>query len=178
MKVKKFFKGAQADTSKGKSMSPGTSASGGRRGGGRNPMAQYQGSSNLTPANKVALDNQKTGMQQSISPPRSLPKVPVIGPLSLGYNIVTSLINPSASSFTNTKSTLPKTTTPKVNFPNRDDNNSTPSLCPDGSTPPCKTPTTQLKQTAAKPSPFFSGFQAYDHGGEVVISSNVDKDLL
>ena len=38
-----FFKGAQADASAGRgAMSPGTSTSGGGRGGGRDPMAQFQ----------------------------------------------------------------------------------------------------------------------------------------
>jgi|TARA_R100000149_G_scaffold50369_1_gene21010 hypothetical protein len=51
-------------------------------------------------------------------------------------------------------------------------------LCPDGSYPPCKTPVTQIKKPVSKPNTFLSGFQAYDDGGEVVISSNVDKSLL
>jgi hypothetical protein len=59
---------------------------------------------------------------------------------------------------------------------NTGDNN--PSLCPDGTTPPCKTPVTQIKNPVSTPNPFLSGFKAYDDGGEVVISSNVDKDLL
>jgi hypothetical protein len=50
--------------------------------------------------------------------------------------------------------------------------------CADGSSPPCKTPTTQIKNPVSTPNPFLSGFKAYDDGGEVVISSNVDKDLL
>jgi hypothetical protein len=55
------------------------------------------------------------------------------------------------------------------------ENNNVSNLCPDGTTPPCKTPTTQIK---APTNNFLSGFKAYDDGGEVVISSNVDKDLL
>ena len=51
-------------------------------------------------------------------------------------------------------------------------------VCPDGTLPPCKTPTTQIKQPVTKKNTFLSGFQAYDDGGEVVISSNVDKSLL
>ena len=49
-------------------------------------------------------------------------------------------------------------------------------LCPDGTYPPCKTPATQIKAPAK--SPFLGGFKSYDDGGEVVISSNVDKSLL
>ena len=51
-------------------------------------------------------------------------------------------------------------------------------LCPDGTNPPCKTPATQIKKPVTNPNPFLSGFQSYDDGGEVVISSNVDKSLL
>jgi hypothetical protein len=49
--------------------------------------------------------------------------------------------------------------------------------CADGSSPPCKSPGTQIKAPAKK-NMFLSGFQSYDNGGEVVISDNVDKDLL
>jgi hypothetical protein len=51
-------------------------------------------------------------------------------------------------------------------------------LCPDGTSPPCKLPTTQIKKPVSTPNPFLSGFKAYDDGGEVIISGNVDKDLL
>ena len=51
-------------------------------------------------------------------------------------------------------------------------------LCPDGTFPPCKTPLTQIKNPVTTQNKFLSGFQSYDDGGEVVISSNVDKDLL
>ncbi len=52
-------------------------------------------------------------------------------------------------------------------------------LCPDGTYPPCKTPATQIPASTTQPkNKFLSGFKAYDEGGEVVISSNVDKDLL
>ena len=57
-------------------------------------------------------------------------------------------------------------------------NNSSMGLCPDGSNPPCKLPTTQIKTPVSKPNPFLSGFKSYDNGGEVIISGNVDKDLL
>ena len=58
------------------------------------------------------------------------------------------------------------------------DNTPTQQLCPDGTTPPCKSPVTQIKNPVSTPNPFLSGFKAYDDGGEVVISSNVDKSLL
>ena len=51
-------------------------------------------------------------------------------------------------------------------------------LCPDGTFPPCKLPGTQIKNPVTTKNTFLSGFQSYDDGGEVVISGNVDKDLL
>jgi hypothetical protein len=66
----------------------------------------------------------------------------------------------------------------KPTAPNITGGDSSSQLCPDGTTPPCKTPTTQIKNPVSTPNPFLSGFKAYDDGGEVVISSNVDKDLL
>ena len=66
----------------------------------------------------------------------------------------------------------------KPTAPNITGGDSSSQLCPDGTTPPCKTPTTQIKNPVSTPNPFLSGFKAYDDGGEVVISSNVDKSLL
>ena len=63
-------------------------------------------------------------------------------------------------------------------YVNNTENSKGVQLCPDGSYPPCKTPVTQIKKPVSKPNTFLSGFQAYDDGGEVVISSNVDKSLL
>ena len=51
-------------------------------------------------------------------------------------------------------------------------------LCPDGTNPPCKVPTTQIKNPVSTSNTFLSGFKAYDDGGEVIVSGNVDKDLL
>lgn len=52
-------------------------------------------------------------------------------------------------------------------------------MCPDGTVPPCKSPTTYTPPAAqAKPNTFLSGFQAYEDGGEVIVSANVDEDLL
>lgn len=68
------------------------------------------------------------------------------------------------------------TTGQKTIKPVVSDNNNT-QLCPDGSYPPCKTPGQQIKAPAQK-NMFLSDFKAYDEGGEVVISSNVDKSLL
>ena len=66
---------------------------------------------------------------------------------------------------------------PKTNPPGGG-NKSNVQLCPDGTYPPCKTPATQIKSPVKKPNTFLQNFQTYDDGGEVVISSNVDKSLL
>jgi len=93
-------------------------------------------------------------------------QVPVIGPLSYGFNkISTGLYN--AKNLKEARkddilggemlTTGQKTTGPAMMT---SDNNN--NLCPDGTKPPCKTPTTQK----------------FELGGEIVISSNVDKNLL
>jgi hypothetical protein len=57
-KMLKAFKGAQADANKGQAMSPGTGATGGTRGRGRDPSAQFSGNNNLSQKNKNALSAQ------------------------------------------------------------------------------------------------------------------------
>jgi len=49
------------------------------------------------------------------------------------------------------------------------------TLCADGTLPPCKTPITTPGTTK---DPFLSDFKTYNKGGDVVISSNVDRSLL
>jgi hypothetical protein len=111
-------------------------------------------------------------------------QVPTIGPLTYVFNkISTGLYN--AKNLKDARkndllggemlTTGQKTTGPAGNYGGNDNNN---SLCPDGTNPPCKTPTTQIKAPAKTPNAFLSGFKAYDDGGEVIISSNVDKSLL
>jgi hypothetical protein len=93
-------------------------------------------------------------------------QVPTIGPLTYAFNkISTGLYN--AKNLKDARkndllggemlTTGQKTTGPAMMT---SDNNN--NLCPDGTTPPCKTPTTQK----------------FELGGEVIISSNVDKSLL
>ena len=62
------FKGAQADANKGQAMSPGTGATGGTRGRGRDPSAQFSGNNNLTQKNKDALSAQRKGARAAITP--------------------------------------------------------------------------------------------------------------
>tara|TARA_S200002703_G_scaffold55089_1_gene47720 strand:- start:630 stop:1274 length:645 start_codon:yes stop_codon:yes gene_type:complete len=67
-KILKAFTGAQADTKEGKAMSPGTGATGGTRGGGRDPSAQFDGPQSLSIKNKKALDAQRKAARSVISP--------------------------------------------------------------------------------------------------------------
>jgi hypothetical protein len=67
-KMLKAFKGAQADANKGQAMSPGTGATGGTRGRGRDPSAQFSGNNNLSQKNKNALSAQRKGARAAISP--------------------------------------------------------------------------------------------------------------
>ena len=67
-KMLKAFKGAQADANKGQAMSPGTGATGGTRGRGRDPSAQFSDNKNLTQKNKDALSAQRKGARAAISP--------------------------------------------------------------------------------------------------------------
>lgn len=112
--------------------------------------------------------------------------VPKIGPLTAGFNMLsTSLYNQKNLADARKNDLLggemlttgQKTTGPATA---EGEGSSVPKPkggCADGSSPPCKAP--EVYKPAAKPrNNFLSGFRSYDDGGEVVISSNVDKDLL
>jgi len=135
------------------------------------PGSNY--ANNVAQANKVQA---KTGPVQ----------VPTIGPLSYGFNVISkSLYN--AKNLKDARkddilggemlTTGQKTTEPAGNNGGGGEDNRK-SLCPDGTNPPCKLPATQIKKPVSTPNTFLSGFKAYDDGGEVIISSNVDKSLL
>ncbi len=93
-------------------------------------------------------------------------QVPTIGPFTYAFNKVSKGLYNAKNLKEQKKedvlggemlTTGQKTTGPAMM--GGDNNN---NLCPDGTTPPCKTPTTQK----------------FELGGEIVISSNVDKNLL
>ena len=109
-------------------------------------------------------------------------QVPTIGPLTYAFNKISkSLYNKKNLEEQKKEDVLGGemlTTAPKQTKQATigDGGNNIPGLCPDGTNPPCKTPATQIKAPAK--SPFLGGFKSYDNGGEVIISSNVDKSLL
>tara|TARA_B100000035_G_C20874355_1_gene497671 strand:- start:42 stop:587 length:546 start_codon:yes stop_codon:yes gene_type:complete len=103
-------------------------------------------------------------------------KIPVIGPLTAGLRIIQNLTTGQKK----TKHPFSANTIKQIK-PKTIDNvggGGGQQLCPDGTFPPCKSPVTQIKKPVTNPNTFLSGFQSYDDGGEVVISSNVDKSLL
>ena len=95
-------------------------------------------------------------------------QVPTIGPFTYAFNKVSKGLYNAKNLKEQKKedvlggemlTTGQKTTGPAMMG---GDNNNNNNLCPDGTKPPCKTPTTQK----------------FELGGEIVISSNVDKNLL
>lgn len=103
-------------------------------------------------------------------------KIPVIGPLTAGLRLIQNLTTGQKK----TKHPFSANTTKQIK-PKMTDNvggEGGQQLCPDGTFPPCKSPATQIKKPVTNQNTFLSGFQSYDDGGEVVISSNVDKSLL
>ena len=101
-------------------------------------------------------------------------KIPVIGPLTAGLRFIQNLSTKSKTA----KHPFSANTVKQTKIQNTGEvGGGDQQICPDGTYPPCKTPTTQIKPPAQK-NMFLSDFKAYNTGGEIVISSNVDKDLL
>lgn len=94
-------------------------------------------------------------------------QLPVIGPLTYVFNKISQGLynrkNLKEARETDILGgemlTTGQKTTGPATIPSNDNNR---QLCPDGTYPPCKTPVSQ----------------SFEHGGEIVISSNVDKSLL
>ena len=110
-------------------------------------------------------------------------QIPTIGPLSYAFNKISKSLYDKKNLKEARKNDILggemlTTGQKKVSLPSSGNGNNQQQLCPDGSFPPCKSPATQIKKPITQPNQFFSGFRAYDDGGEVVISSNVDKSLL
>jgi len=93
-------------------------------------------------------------------------KLPVVGPLTAGFNFISKNLYNQKNLKDARKNDLlsgEMLTTGTLQTKNATlDRGENTQLCPDGTYPPCKTPATQT----------------YDSGGEIVISSNVDKNLL
>ena len=110
-------------------------------------------------------------------------QVPNIGPLTYAFNKISKGLYDKKNLKEARKNDILggemlTTGQKKVTLPTSGNGNNQQQLCPDGSIPPCKSPVTQIKKPITQPNQFLTGFRAYDDGGEVVISSNVDKSLL
>lgn len=114
--------------------------------------------------------------------PKSGPvTVPTIGPLTAGFNLISRTLYNQKNLADARKNdplggemlTTQKTTGPAGN----NGDGGARQMCADGTVPPCKAPTTYTAP-AKKQNSFLSGFQAYENGGEVIVSANVDEDLL
>jgi len=149
-----------ADASKADFKTPGTTAS----------APPSMGFGNPPPGSNT---NNNTNNTNTTTSNKTMGKIPVIGPITAGLRLVQNLMTPKQQVHPFSANTIKQTKQQTV----MNQNDNSPSLCPDGTYPPCKTPETQIKSPAQK-SMFLSDFKAYDEGGEVVISSNVDKSLL
>ena len=93
-------------------------------------------------------------------------QVPTIGPLSYAFNKISKSLYDKKNLKDARKNDLlggeMLTTGSQQTKSATMDRGENTQLCPDGTYPPCKTPATQT----------------YDNGGEIVISSNVNKNLL
>jgi len=89
--------------------------------------------------------------------------LPIIGPVSLGINLVQSFLNrPKKTKSPFSANTIKQTRKPPMQ-PRDRGNNIQPQLCPDGTPPPCKAKT--VEPTKANKPNFLSGFRAYNSGG-------------
>ena len=103
---------------------------------------------------------------QNLSTNKKSGNIPIIGPVTLGINLVKKMFEPK--SYNKSKNLSGVVTHKKIKKPpippiGRGGDNA-PKLCPDGTMPPCKTTTTATQAT--KPTnTFLQNFKAYNSGG-------------
>jgi hypothetical protein len=167
-KIKKFRGGGGMDASQSDFKTPSSNPMSAGYSGAKKTSTRFNNTTNNNTNNNTS-NNTNTTTKKSGSF-----KIPVVGPITAGLRLIQNLTTPKKEAHPFSANTIKQTrnlTTGNVDSGGGQNI----SLCPDGTNPPCKTPTTQIKAPANN---FLSGFQSYDDGGEVVISSNVDKDLL
>lgn len=141
---------------------------------GMSPMSQgYTGAKHTSSTINTGNNTNNNTNNNTTTTKKTTGQIPVIGPLTAGLRFIQNLTTSQKQTHPFSANTIKQTK--QKTIPHQNDNS--PQLCPDGTVPPCKTPATQIKSPAQK-TMFLSGFQSYDDGGEVVISSNVDKSLL
>ena len=155
IKILKAFKGAQADANKGQAMSPGTGATGGTRGRGRDPSVQSSGNNNLTQKNKDALTAQNKGARAAISPSTTTGNKVASAAMNFvlpgsGY-LYNKSIDARAMGY------KPKVTTPPINTGGGNNNSSSTALPIVANKP--------IDPNLVLPKDNFFNFQAYKVGG-------------
>ena len=88
-------------------------------------------------------------------------KIPIVGPITLGINVLQKLIKPKTAKHPFSANTIKQT---KTKPPMGGGGDRGPQLCPDGTMPPCKT-TPIVKPNQPNKSNFLDNFQAYNSGG-------------
>jgi hypothetical protein len=154
--VMKAFAGAQAETKEGKAMSPGTGATGGTRGGGRDPNAQFGGRQSLSIKNKKALDAQRKAARSVISPSTTYANKAIALAAGLvipgGGFLYKKMIDANTPFAPNRKKK--KSTTENINRGNEDSSSVNPIL-----------PNKPIDPLLIKPKDNFFNFKAYNSGG-------------
>ena len=103
-----------------------------------------------------------TGSNNATTPKKGL-KIPIVGPVTLGINLLQNIIKPKTAKHPFSANTVKQT---KTKPPMGGGGGEGPQLCPDGTMPPCKT-TPIVKPNQANKSNFFENFKAYNKGGGV-----------
>ena len=91
--------------------------------------------------------------------------LPIIGPVSLGINLMQSFLNrPKKTKSPFSANTIKQTRKPLMQ-PRDRDNNIKPQLCPDGTPPPCKVEDVVSTKPTDPTDTFLGDFKAYNSGG-------------
>jgi len=99
---------------------------------------------------------------QNLSTNKKSGNIPIIGPVTLGINLVKKIFEPKKTKHPFSANTIKQTRKPPM--PPMGGDNNRPQLCPDGTMPPCKKTTTATQAT--KPTnTFLQNFKAYNSGG-------------
>jgi len=101
-----------------------------------------------------------TGSNNVTTPKKGL-KIPIVGPVTLGINLLQNIIKPKTAKHPFSANTVKQT---KTKPPMGGGGGEGPQLCPDGTMPPCKT-TPIVKPNQANKSNFLNDFKAYNSGG-------------
>ena len=155
--VMKAFAGAQADTKEGKAMSPGTGATGGTRGGGRDPSAQFDGPQSLTIKNKQALAAQRKATRSVISPSTTFANKAIAlaaGLVVPGGGFLYKRAIDANTPFAPKRKKQKPITTDNMNRGNGDSSSGMPIA-----------PTKPIDPLLIKPKDNFFNFKAYNSGG-------------